>query len=214
MGSVGSWSELWKAPVWSRLAGEHLTQERNHSSAEQVWRGPGSSAAARPQHQGCAWPDPPSHLLAPAGLRTESPTAGRTSGAEGIQQEVLRRAGKLCPSRGSSMPAWGAECRDGADNTTFGNPRLDAGLSQPPPHGCALQAGPQGTQKPPPPTHLRVLAAALAGAGAHGQSVPCPVSHGAGRHRAPAALTVFPWEKRPRLSGCNRAGATCSCPGW
>lgn len=59
VGSGEGWSELWKAPARSRLTGEHLTQERNHIPAEQLWRGPGSSAAARPQHWGCAWPDPP-----------------------------------------------------------------------------------------------------------------------------------------------------------
>lgn len=103
------------------------------------------------------------------------------------------------------MPACGAECRDGANNS-FGIPRLAGGLSLPPPHISSLQAGPQDTQKPQPPSHQRVLAAALAGVGAHGQSVPCPVSHGAGRHRAPTALTVFPWEKRPQCPGATGPG--------
>lgn len=204
VGSGEGWSGLWKVPVHSRLTGEHVTQERSHIPAEKVWRGLGSSAAARPQPQGCAWPDPPSHPLAPTGLRTESPRAGGTRRFGGIQQEVLQGAGQLCPSRGSSVPTCGAECRDSADNTTLGTPRLAGGSASPYPMALLSRLVPGHPETPA--THPSIHAAALAGAGAHGQSVPCPVSHGAGRHRAPAAPMAFPWEKRPRCRGATGPG--------
>lgn len=87
--SGGSWSELWKAPVWSKLAGEHLTQERNHSPAEQVWRGPGFSAAAKPPTPGLCLAGFP---IPSAGTRRAGDGvthSRRDQGSEGIQQAVL-----------------------------------------------------------------------------------------------------------------------------
>lgn len=196
------WSGLWRGLEWALeragvssgkpqcRAGECLTQERSHGPAEHVRRGPGSSAAAKPQHQGSAWPDPPTPPTGTHRAEEESPTARGTRGFGDIQQEVL----------GSRAQAGAAPCPPVELNlgTVTKTPARAGWGARPAPTPCLC---------PPDWAPKRPKHAAVRGrSGAHGQSVPCPVSHGAGRHRAPAAPAAFPWEKRPRCRGATGPG--------
>lgn len=206
VGPGEAWSGLWKAPVQSW--GVSHTGEEPHPCRAGL-EGPRLLCSSQTPTPGLC-PARSPHPITTSAHRAEeeSPTAGGTRGSGGTQQEVLQLVGRLCPSRDSSVPTCGAECRHSANNTPFGTPRQAGGLSQPSPRASALQDGHPETPKTQP----------CAGAG-HRSGCPraeraVPRESRRWAAPSPGSTDGVPVGEAAAVSGCNRAGATCSCPGW